>query len=937
MSNNLEQLLHYGVARKSGRYPWGSGDNPQHNKDLLTRKDELKAKGLSEKQISLELGFKSTGELRSAISLANTARRINEAEQVNIGKNRGESVSQIMARTGLKETRVRELLKQDPTTQNKTNQIENLKDTLKESVDKNQFLDVGKGVELQVGVTKEKMRAAISDLEANGYTKHTLYIPQLTNPGKNTTVEVLTKNDVDKKTVFQNLGNVRPVTFHTEDGGVNMQQIKPFTALDWKRVNVKYAEEGGTEKDGVMELRPGVKDLDMGNSHYAQVRIAVGPDGGTHYLKGMAIYGNEKDFPPGVDVIFNTNKKMGTPKDKVLKPMKDDPDNPFGASISRQADLNTKSNMMLPDHQRKKGAVNIVNEEGDWSNWSKTLSAQMLSKQPKPVVKERLEETLKKVDKDLEEIMKVTNPVVREKLLDGYASDLESKQVHLKASAPARTLGHVILPVTNMKETEIYAPRYRDGENVILIRYPHGGTFEIPELRVNNKGPGKNIVGPDSPDAIGIHPKVAAKLSGADFDGDTVYVIPNNNKKFVSRPALEKLKDFDPNDYADEPGTFKVISPEYKQKQMGIVSNLITDMTLHGASDAELARAVRHSMVVIDSEKHKLNYRRSERENGIAALQKKYQSHIDKVDYKKLGAVDDSKLRTQAKSEKGIESLGASTLISRKPQTIQVKTPKTVLEEYDKVNAKGEVVGTKTRYKNTEKKYINNAIDDASLLSSGTQIEGEYVKYVNGLKNRHDAVLKAIDDNKKNMPVKNVAASKAYANEVKSLDNKYKQSQLNAPRERLAQLLATQNYRERLARVDGEVSDDDKKKFKQQSLAQARIAAKAERTPVKITDTEWEAIQANAIAPTRLRELIKNMDDDQLKQLATPRDDRHVTNATHNRIQAMLSKGLTLGQIAEATGVSVSTISDIKTGKLTHADTYIPTTLLHNYRRREED
>ena len=52
---------------------------------------------------------------------------------------------------------------------------------------------------------------------------------------------------------------------------------------------------------------------------------------------------------------------------------------------------------------------------------------------------------------------------------------------------------------------------------------------------------------------------------------------------------------------------------------MGKISNLITDMTLLGASEDKLARAVRHSMVVIDDEKHHLDYKQSEKDNNIAA------------------------------------------------------------------------------------------------------------------------------------------------------------------------------------------------------------------------------------------------------------------------------------------------------------------------------
>lgn len=36
-------LMHYGMPRRSGRYPYGSGENPyQHSGDFLSRVQELK-------------------------------------------------------------------------------------------------------------------------------------------------------------------------------------------------------------------------------------------------------------------------------------------------------------------------------------------------------------------------------------------------------------------------------------------------------------------------------------------------------------------------------------------------------------------------------------------------------------------------------------------------------------------------------------------------------------------------------------------------------------------------------------------------------------------------------------------------------------------------------------------------------------------------------
>ena len=47
-------LMHYVVKRRSGRYPWGSGDNPyQHGGDFLARVEELQRLGKTEKQIAV--------------------------------------------------------------------------------------------------------------------------------------------------------------------------------------------------------------------------------------------------------------------------------------------------------------------------------------------------------------------------------------------------------------------------------------------------------------------------------------------------------------------------------------------------------------------------------------------------------------------------------------------------------------------------------------------------------------------------------------------------------------------------------------------------------------------------------------------------------------------------------------------------------------------
>ena len=68
--SNEEYLEHYGMPRRSGRYPWGSGKDPnQRTGDFLSRVDNLKSQGLSEKEIADSLGMTTT-QLRAEKALA---------------------------------------------------------------------------------------------------------------------------------------------------------------------------------------------------------------------------------------------------------------------------------------------------------------------------------------------------------------------------------------------------------------------------------------------------------------------------------------------------------------------------------------------------------------------------------------------------------------------------------------------------------------------------------------------------------------------------------------------------------------------------------------------------------------------------------------------------------------------------------------------------
>ena len=56
----MSHILHEGTKRHSGRYPWGSGKDPQRSKSFLTEVADLKKKGMSEPEIATSLGLKNT-------------------------------------------------------------------------------------------------------------------------------------------------------------------------------------------------------------------------------------------------------------------------------------------------------------------------------------------------------------------------------------------------------------------------------------------------------------------------------------------------------------------------------------------------------------------------------------------------------------------------------------------------------------------------------------------------------------------------------------------------------------------------------------------------------------------------------------------------------------------------------------------------------------
>lgn len=900
-------LMHYGIPRRSGRYPWGSGDDPyQHGRDFLGRIEELKKQGWTEtpENIKKEFGM-TTSQYRSEKGIANNQRRMLEVARAKSLKEDGLGYTEIGRKMGLNESTVRSLLNEK--SEAKMNEAKKTAEFLKKQIEEKGMIDVGVGVERELNVSREKFKQALDILESEGYPVYGGRVDQATNPGKKTTIKVLCPPGTEHKEIY-NYEKVKTVNeYVSHDGGETFDKYVYPKSLDSKRLQIRYAEEGGIEKDGVIELRRGVPDLSLGESRYSQVRILVD---GNRYLKGMAVYSD--NMPDGVDIVFNTNKKLGTDKMDVLKKIKDDPDNPFGALIKPGG----QSYYIDKDGKRQLSPINKTREEGDWDDWSNALPSQFLSKQNINLAKKQLNLAVADKMAEFDEINSLTNPTVKKYLLSSFAEDCDSAAVHLKAAALPGQKYHVIIPVPSMKDNEVYAPRYENGTKLALIRYPHGGTFEIPILTVNNKqADARKLLGSDAFDAVGINSKVAERLSGADFDGDTVMCIPTHDRggkvKITSTPPLEGLEGFDPKmAYPEVPG-MKVM--KNTQTEMGIISNLITDMTLHGATQDELAAAVRHSMVVIDAEKHHLNYKQSELDNNISSLKKKYQAHVD----------DNGKVRYG----------GASTLLSRAKGETQVLkrqgTPQINMkgkEWYDPNKPEGSLiyktaddvayeVNGKVKYR-TQKSTKMAETDDARTLISdlGTPMEIVYADYANKMKSLANQARKEIMTTGK---IKYSATAKAaYQPEVDSLMAKLNTALLNAPRERQAQLLANAEINAKRA-ANPDMSKSDIKKASQRALSKYRTelgsVARRDRS-IKVTDREWEAIQAGAISENTLMKILANTDADSLRQKATPRTTTTISTAQANRIKAMRASNYTLEEIASKLGISTSTITKYAKG-----------------------
>ena len=948
----------------SGRYPWGSGKTPyQHGEQTrrtitFTRNGEkikmdseewleevrrLRKEGIiftdkngnsyyGDTAIAKSMGL-TTGEFRIYESVSKNEIKNREYNYIRELRDEGKTPTEIGRIVGKNESTIRGIL---ANTSENTIQAQKTADILRDFVDKNGMTDVGDGVERRLGISRTRMNEALYILKNEGYEVWGGGMPQPTNPGQQTNIKVLCPPGTPHKAIYD-YGKVKYFPDPSEnyisyDGGNTFKPSFQYPAsMDSKRLMVRYPSEGGAEKDGVIEIRRGVADLSLGDANYAQVRILVDD---THYMKGMALYSD--DMPPGIDVIYNTHYPDGTPalgpkNNTVLKPIKKDPDNPFGSAIKERGG---QSEYLDKDGIPRLSLINKRSDEGDWDRWANKLPAQFLSKQSKTLVKNQLDLSIADKESQLEEILSLTNPTIKKKMLQDFADECDSQSVHLYAAALPRQHYQVILPLTTIKDDEVYAPNYKNGEKIALIRFPHAGTFEIPILTVNNKlEEGTRVIGLDSKDAVGINSKVAARLSGADFDGDTVMAIPCNSSsskvKIESRPQLKGLVGFDDQEAYPYQDGIKLMSKDNTQKQMGIISNLITDMQIKGANDDEMARAARHSMVIIDAEKHRLNYKKSEKDNNIAELKEKYQGRYNektgRMNYGAATIISRAKSETPVLKRQGSGKIDPDTgkmIYKLSDKLYYQEVTKTVKDE--KTGELKEITYKKTVYPNNPATYDPNKeikqrtqkstkmaeTDDAFTLVSEVRqpIELLYADYANKLKALANTARKEklYSGNIEYNP----EAKKKYANEVNSLTASLNIALKNAPKERQASALANARLKQIISE-DPELKSDkaEYKKRANKEMLKAREEVGAKRVPVTISDKEWEAIQAGAIHETTLQKILQYADSDKLKERATPKKSRTLSDIQINRLKHLQISGYSNSEIAEILGCSTSTIA----------------------------
>ncbi len=205
------ELKHYGILRRSGRYPWGSGGaaaETTRHRDFLTWVQDLKTRlGWSDNQIAESVGITSTEfrQLKTIAKHQQKAAQIGEAQRL---KDKGYSGVAIGERMHIPESTVRTLLK--PGAEDKANVLTVTSNVLRELVNEHKYVDVGLGVENHVGVSKERKDTAIALLVDEGYQIH--YVKERQpGTGKDTYMKVLVQPGTTYSETFKNRGLIRSI------------------------------------------------------------------------------------------------------------------------------------------------------------------------------------------------------------------------------------------------------------------------------------------------------------------------------------------------------------------------------------------------------------------------------------------------------------------------------------------------------------------------------------------------------------------------------------------------------------------------------------------------------------------------------------------------------------------------------------------------------
>lgn len=187
-------LVHYGILRRSGRYPWGSGETPEErSRGFLGYVKELEEKGVSQVDIAKGLAAISgdrvnTSALRAARSIAlNEVKKADVAQALRL-KDKGLSNVAIGNRMGIPESSVRAML--NPAVQDRLAILDATTNLLRDKIKDGGYLDIGQGTENHLGISKTKLANAVAKLREEGYEVHNVQVAQL-GTGNKTTVKVL--------------------------------------------------------------------------------------------------------------------------------------------------------------------------------------------------------------------------------------------------------------------------------------------------------------------------------------------------------------------------------------------------------------------------------------------------------------------------------------------------------------------------------------------------------------------------------------------------------------------------------------------------------------------------------------------------------------------------------------------------------------------------